>query len=68
MRTYKTLSLSLPPDVVKKLERLGRADSNKTAARIAAEVVIRFTHDPTGFFRDRIQELEALCKKENAGE
>jgi hypothetical protein len=40
MRTYKTLSLSLPPDVVKKLERLGRADSNKTAARIAAEVVI----------------------------
>ncbi len=39
-RTYRTLSLSLPPEVADRLARAGEADG-KTAARVAAEIVIR---------------------------
>jgi len=39
-RTYKTLSLSLPPGVFEQLTRLGRS-TNKTGARVAAEIVLR---------------------------
>jgi hypothetical protein len=39
-RTYKTLSLSLPPEAVRQLEERAR-DVGKTAARVAAEVVLR---------------------------
>jgi len=39
-RTYRTLSLSLPPEVADRLAQAGEADG-KTAARVAAEIVIR---------------------------
>ncbi len=39
MRTYRTLSLSLPPSAVRALEARG-AREDKTAARIAAEIVL----------------------------
>ena len=40
-RTYRTLSLSLPPDVYAYLNKRG-AKHNKSGARIASEVVIDF--------------------------
>ena len=39
-RTYKTLSLSLPPGVVHELTKLGQS-SKRTGARVAAEIVLR---------------------------
>lgn len=39
-RTYKTLSLSLPPEVVVELEAIGKSTA-RTAARVAAEIVLR---------------------------
>lgn len=39
-RTFRTLSLSLPPEAVQRLETRGR-DTGKTAARVAAEVVLQ---------------------------
>lgn len=39
-RTYKTLSLSMPPGVVEELAAIGKT-SGRTAARVAAEVVLR---------------------------
>ncbi len=39
-RTYQTLSLSLPPEIVTQLEKRGKK-GKKTAARVAAEIVIR---------------------------
>jgi hypothetical protein len=39
-RTYRTLSLSLPPGVVEKLAAIGR-HTGRTAARVAAEIVLR---------------------------
>ena len=39
-RTYRTLSLSLPPDVVATLTTLG-APTGRVAARVAAEIVLR---------------------------
>lgn len=38
-RTYKTLSLSLPPDVAAKLAKLGKP-TGRVAARVAAEIVL----------------------------
>jgi hypothetical protein len=39
-RTYKTLSLSLPPGVVAKLAKIGKP-TGRVAARVAAEIVLR---------------------------
>ena len=39
-RTYRTLSLSLPPGVVEELAAVGKRTA-RTAARVAAEVVLR---------------------------
>lgn len=39
-RTYKTLSLSLPPGVVKALAAIGKP-TGRVAARVAAEIVLR---------------------------
>jgi hypothetical protein len=39
-RTYKTLSISLPPGVVQELHAIGQP-SNRTGARVAAEIVLR---------------------------
>lgn len=39
-RTYKTLSISLPPDVVQTLCVIGQP-TNRTGARVAAEIVLR---------------------------
>ena len=39
-RTFKTLSLSLPPGVVEKLAAVGQP-TRRTAARVAAEIVLR---------------------------
>jgi hypothetical protein len=39
-RTFKTLSLSLPPVVVEELARRGK-DTGRVAARVAAEIVLR---------------------------
>lgn len=39
-RTYKTLSLSLPPAAVKKLAARGKS-TGRVAARVAAEIVLR---------------------------
>jgi hypothetical protein len=39
-RTFKTLSLSLPPGIVEELAALGRS-TNRVAARVAAEIVMR---------------------------
>lgn len=39
-RTYKTLSLSLPPDIVGQLSALGKP-TGRTGARVAAEIVLR---------------------------
>jgi hypothetical protein len=39
-RTFKTLSLSLPPGVVEELSAVGR-HTDRTAARVAAEIVLR---------------------------
>ena len=39
-RTYKTISLSLPPGVVEELTMLGKP-TGKTGARVAAEIVLR---------------------------
>lgn len=39
-RTYKTLSLSLPPGVFKKLAAMGKT-AGRTGARVAAEIVLR---------------------------
>jgi hypothetical protein len=39
-RTYRTLSLSLPPDVVEQLAALGKRNGC-TGARAAAEIVLR---------------------------
>lgn len=40
MRTYRTLSLSLPPEVVASLDRQGKA-MGITAARVAANLVLQ---------------------------
>lgn len=50
-RTYRTLSLSLHPDVVAKLDDIGRAE-NITAARVASELVARAVED-VGTIRTR---------------
>lgn len=39
-RTYKTLSLSLPPGVFKELAAIGKK-TDRTGARVAAEIVLR---------------------------
>lgn len=39
-RTYKTLSLSMPPDVVRKLDAVGKP-TGRVAARVAADIVLR---------------------------
>ena len=39
-RTYKTLSLSMPPGVVKKLDAIGKR-TGCVAARVAADIVLR---------------------------
>ena len=39
-RTFKTLSLSLPPGVVEELTMLGKPTA-RVAARVAAEIVLR---------------------------
>ncbi len=39
-RTYKTLSLSLPPGVVEELAMVGKP-TNRVAARVAADIVLR---------------------------
>lgn len=39
-RTYKTLSLSLPPGVVEELAMLGKP-TGRVAARVATEIVLR---------------------------
>jgi hypothetical protein len=39
-RTYKTLSLSLPPGVVKELTMVGKP-TKRVAARVAADIVLR---------------------------
>jgi hypothetical protein len=39
-RTFKTLSLSLPPGIVEELAMLGKA-TGRVAARVAAEIVLR---------------------------
>jgi hypothetical protein len=39
-RTYKTLSLSMPPGVVEELAMLGKP-TNRVAARVAADIVLR---------------------------
>lgn len=39
-RTYRTLSLSLPPGVVKDLIKIGKT-TGRTGARVAAEIVLR---------------------------
>ena len=39
-RTYKTLSLSLPPGVVEELTMVGKS-TGRTGARVAAEIVLR---------------------------
>src|SRR5688572_26229592 len=39
-RTYRTVSLSLPPEAVARLEARAKTEG-KTAARVAAEVVLR---------------------------
>jgi hypothetical protein len=39
-RTFKTLSLSLPPGVVEELAAMGRL-TNQVPARVAAEIVLR---------------------------
>ena len=39
-RTYKTLSLSLPPGVVEELDAIGKT-TDRTGARVAAEIVLR---------------------------
>lgn len=44
-RTYLTLSLSLPPEAVRELERIGKL-TGKTAARVAAEVALRLVSAP----------------------
>lgn len=38
-RTYKTLSLSLPPGIVEELTKIGRR-AGRTGARVAAEIVL----------------------------
>jgi len=45
-RTYRTISLSLPPEAVEQLEMIGKPD-DKTAGRIAAEIVLRGLGLPT---------------------
>ena len=45
-RTYRTLSLSLPPEVVAQLEKTGK-EQGKTAARVAAEMVLYEVWKPT---------------------
>ena len=40
MRTYKTLSLSLPPGITEELAARGKS-TGRTAARVAAELVLR---------------------------
>lgn len=39
-RTYKTLSLSLPPGVVEELAAIGKS-TGRVAARVATEIVLR---------------------------
>jgi len=39
-RTYRTLSLSLPPGIFKKLAMMGKK-TDRTGARVAAEIVLR---------------------------
>lgn len=39
MRTYRTVSLSLHPLVVKQLDEIGKA-TGRTGARVAAEIVM----------------------------
>ena len=61
-RTYKTLSLSLPPNIVVQLEKRGKKD-NKTAARIAAEIVIRDVNTSdvrTAHRREFLQDIAPL--------
>jgi hypothetical protein len=38
--TYKTLSISLPPGVVQELHAIGQS-TNRTGARVAAQIVLR---------------------------
>ena len=45
-RTFKTLSLSLPPGVVETLGTRGEA-TGRTAARVAAEIVLREIAKPS---------------------
>lgn len=40
MRTYKTLSLSLPPGIVEELAMIGKP-TGRVAARVATEIVLR---------------------------
>ncbi len=39
-RTYKTLSLSLPPNIVEQFVAIGKS-TGRTGARVAAEIVLR---------------------------
>ncbi len=50
-RTYRTLSLSLPPDVLRRLEARGRKQG-KTAARVAVEMVRAGLGDEDGAAKD----------------
>lgn len=58
-RTYRTLSLSLPPEVVDRLRDVGLRSARpgdgrlRTAARVAAEIVLRAVVDPSDDARER---------------
>lgn len=54
-RTFRTLSLSLPPDVVLRLEQIG-VGHGKTAARVAAEAVLRSISVPNDVLEAPLQE------------
>jgi hypothetical protein len=63
-RTYRTLSLSLHPKVVAELDRRGKR-TNITAARMAAEIVLReIAKDNVDCeYRRRVAELAELKKQ-----
>jgi hypothetical protein len=72
-RTFETLSLSLPPDAVRRLEELG-AGRNTTATRVAAHIVLReldFLPDQTTAereaFRRKFAAEALLTMLENGG-
>ena len=56
-RTYKTLSLSLHPDVVKELERLGK-QLGLTPGRIAAQIVSREASPQYGSREQRLKDIK----------